>query len=108
MRSGSNGQAEENSQLGPWVLHSSGGKPISTHEASKTFIEALKQAMSEADDIELLYDVWEQNIETLRVLHRSTNERPGFVPSMVSHLRACAIDLEANHGHQGACTHEDR
>ena len=74
LRSGSNGQAEENSQLGPWVLHSSGGKPISTHEASKTFIEALKQAMSEADDIELLYDVWEQNIETLRVLHRSTNE----------------------------------
>ena len=49
--------------------------------------------MSEAHDIELLYDVWEQNIETLRALHRSTNERPGIVPTMVSHLRACAIDL---------------
>ena len=37
----------------------------------KSFVEALKQAMSETHDIELLYDVWEQNIETLRVLHRS-------------------------------------
>ena len=93
LRSGSNGQAEENSLIGPWVLHSSSGKPISTHDASKTFIEALKQAMSEADDIELLYDVWEQNIETLRVLHRSANGRRGVVPTMISHLRACAVEL---------------
>ena len=49
--------------------------------------------MGEVHDIELLYDVWEQNIETLRVLHRSTNERPGIVPTMVSHLRVCAVDL---------------
>ena len=27
------------------------------------------------------------------VLHRSTSERPGIVPTMVSHLRACAVDL---------------
>jgi hypothetical protein len=49
--------------------------------------------MSEVYDIELLYDIWEQNIETLRVLHRSTRERPGVVPAMVSHLRGCAVDL---------------
>jgi hypothetical protein len=48
--------------------------------------------MSEAHDIELLYDVWEQNIETLRVLHRSSKGRPGIVPTMVSHLRVCAVD----------------
>ena len=69
------------------------GKPVSSHDTAKSFVEALKQAMSEAHDIELLYDVWEQNIETLRVLHRSTNERPGIVPTMVSHLRACAVAL---------------
>ena len=83
----------ESSQIGPWVLRSSTGKPVSSHDTAKSFVEALKQAMSEAHDIELLYDVWEQNIETLRVLHRSTNERPGIVPTMVSHLRACAVDL---------------
>ena len=42
------------------------------HQAS--FAGALRKAMSEADDIELLFDVWEQNVETLRVLHRSSNE----------------------------------
>ena len=90
---GASRASAENSQIGPWVLRSSTGKPVSSHDTAKSFVEALKQAMSEADDIELLYDVWEQNIETLRVLHRSTNERPGIVPTMVSHLRACAVDL---------------
>ena len=83
----------ETSQIGPWVLRSSTGKPVSSHDTSTDFVKALRQAMSEAYDIELLYDVWEQNIEALRVLHRSTNERPGIVPTMVSHLRACAVDL---------------
>ena len=93
VRSGSNRHVQENSPIGPWVFCSSSGKPVSTHDTSETFIKALKQAMVEADDIELLYDLWERNIETLRVLHRSSNERPGIVPSMVSHLRTCAIDL---------------
>ena len=74
----------------------------SSHDTSESFVEALKQAMSEADDIELLYDVWEQNIETLRVLHRSSNERPGIVPTMVSHLRACAVDLVRRASNGGA------
>ena len=90
---GASPSSGETLQSGPWVLRSSTRKPISSHDTAKSFIEALQQAMSEAHDIELLYDVWEQNIETLRVLHRSTNERPGVVPTMVSHLRACAVDL---------------
>jgi len=83
----------ETLQSGPWVLRSSTGKPVSSHDTAKSFIEALKQDMTEAHDIELLYDVLEQNIETLRVLHRSSNERPGIVPTMVGHLRVCAVDL---------------
>jgi DNA recombination protein Rad52 len=82
-----------NQQFGPWVLSSAVGKPVSSHDTPKDFVEALRRAMSEAHDIELLYDVWEQNIETLRVLHRSANDRPGIVPTMVRHLRACAVDL---------------
>jgi DNA recombination protein Rad52 len=92
-RGASTGHAGDSSQVGPWVLRSSAGKLVSSHDTAKSFVEALKPAMSEVDDIELLYDVWEQNIETLRVLHRSINERPGVVPTMVSHLRACAVDL---------------
>ena len=77
---GASGASGETVQIGPGVLRSSTGKPVSSHETAKSFVEALKQAMSEAHDIELLYDFWEQNIETLRVLHRSTNERPASFP----------------------------
>jgi DNA recombination protein Rad52 len=93
VRSASAGQKEETSQVGPWVLRSNTGKPLSSYDTPKEFVEALKHTMSEAHDIELLYDVWEQNIEALRAVHRSTNERPGVIPTMVKHLRACAVDL---------------
>ena len=96
------GKANENSQVGPWVLRSETGKVVSSHNTSDGFLEALRRAMSDAEDVELLYDVWEQNIETLRILHRSSNPRPGIVPPMVSHLRACAIDLVRRASNGGA------
>ena len=67
-------------QAGPWVLRSRVGAPIASHDKPEDFVEALRRAMSDAHDIELLYDLWEQNIETLRILHRCINERPGIVP----------------------------
>ena len=94
-------QANKIPQIGPWVLRSANSKPVSSHDTSSDFVEALRRAMSEAHDIELLYDVWEQNIETLRALHRLTNERRGIVPGMVSHLRACAVDFVRRAGNGG-------
>jgi Rad52/22 family double-strand break repair protein len=99
------GQENQSLESGPWVLRSSTGKPVSSHDTSSGFIDALKRAMSDSQDIELLYDLWEANIETLRLIHRSANERPGIVPTMVSHLRSCAVDLvkRASNGNaQGA------
>ena len=58
--------------------------------------------MSDAHDVELLYDLWEQNIETLRILHRCINETPGIVPVLVGHLRACAIALVKRASNAGA------
>jgi hypothetical protein len=92
-RSQSTGLTEENLPVGPWVLRSNTGEPVSSHDTAKAFVEALKQAMGDANDIELLYDVWEANIETLRLIHRSSSERPGVVPTMVRHLRTCAVNL---------------
>ena len=80
-------------QAGPWVLCSATGVSIASHDNPKDFVEALRRAMSDARDIELLYDVWEQNIETVRALHRQTKQEPGIVPKLVSHLRACAVAL---------------
>ena len=50
---------------GPWVLRSPAGSSVSSHDTPTAFIVALRRAMTEAKDIELLYDVWEQNIDTL-------------------------------------------
>jgi DNA recombination protein Rad52 len=78
---------------GPWVLRSAAGSPVSSHDTLTAFIAALRRAMIEAKDIEVLYDLWEQNIDTLRALHRYSKEEPGIVPKLVAHLRSCAIGL---------------
>ena len=53
----------------------------------------LRQAMTEAKDIELLYDLWEQNVDTLRTLQRYSKEESGIVTKLVAHLRLCAVGL---------------
>jgi len=78
---------------GPWVLRSDDGSSVSSHDTQTAFVAALRRAMTEAKDIELLYDVWERNIETLRALHRSSKEEPGIVSKLIAHLRSCAIGL---------------
>src|SRR5262249_278474 len=75
---------------GPWVLRSAAGLSVSSHDTATAYIAALSRAMIEAKDIELLYDLWEQNIETLRTLHRYSKEEPGIVRKLVTHLRSCA------------------
>src|SRR6188768_38056 len=47
--------------------------------------------MTEAKDIELLYDLWEQNI--LRTLQRYSKEESGIIRKLVAHLRLCAVGL---------------
>jgi DNA recombination protein Rad52 len=83
----------EKSHSGPWVLRSATALSISSHDNPKLFVDALRQVMSEARDIELLYDVWEQNIDTLRAVHRSWSGKASIIPEMVAHLRACAVAL---------------
>src|SRR5262245_44959439 len=44
---------------GPWVLRSDAGSSVSSHDTPTAFVAALRRAMTEAKDIELLYGVWE-------------------------------------------------
>jgi DNA recombination protein Rad52 len=85
--------AVDKSHSGPWVLRSGTGAAVASYEKPADFVEGLRRTMSGAHDIELLYNVWEQNIEVLRAVHRSPNGKPGIVPEMVRHLRACAVAL---------------
>ena len=93
---------------GPWPLRAADGAEIANYLGSNDFIAALRRSMSDAEDIETLYDLWEQNINTLRAIHRNSKDRSDLVPELVKHLRACAIALvkRASDGNQGASNEE--
>jgi DNA recombination protein Rad52 len=80
---------------GPWVVHSAGAikgsfdKPVN-------FAQALRAAMTEARDIERLFEIWEQNVATVRELNASREKfglEIGFAPSLVAHLKSCAVAM---------------
>ena len=53
--------------------------------------------MSEAEDIELLFAIWEQNVETVRAVNRVLRQdqlpKSRIAPQLVAHLKRCAITL---------------
>ena len=83
--------------LGPWIIRSATGAEEASFDKPSEFAGALHKAMSEANDIELLFAVWEQNVDTVRALNRSLKQdalpRSGIAPQLVNHLKQCAIAL---------------
>ena len=81
----------------PWVLRSASGADEASFDTPSEFAGALRNSMTEARDIELLFAVWEQNVETVRTLNRSLKQdslpKSGIAPQLVSHLKQCAIAL---------------
>jgi hypothetical protein len=71
--------------IGPWVVRSASGADETSFDQPSEFAAALRQAMSEARDIEPLFAMWEQNVETVRALNRSLKQaslpRSGIAPS---------------------------
>jgi DNA recombination protein Rad52 len=60
--------------LGPWVLRSESGTERSSFSKPSEFASALRAALSEARDIEILFALWEQNVETVRAINRSLDQ----------------------------------
>jgi DNA recombination protein Rad52 len=94
-----NGKASSAKDLatGPWVLRSATGAAGATFDKPNDFAEALRKAMSGAPDIEFLFAIWEQNVETVRALNKCLRQealpRSGVAPQLVAHLKDCAIAL---------------
>jgi hypothetical protein len=92
---------------GPWVLHSASGTEEASFDQPSEFAGVLRKSMSEARDIELLFAIWEQNVETVRALNRSLKQdalpKSGIAPQLVSHLKQCAIAL-VKHQSQPNCS----
>ena len=83
--------------IGPWVLRSVTGAEEASFDKPSEFAGALRKAMTAANDIELLFAIWEQNVDTVRALNRSLKQdqlaKSGIAPQLVSHLKHCAIEL---------------
>ena len=113
----------EPQETGPWVLRSATGASQLTLEKPEVFAAELRKAMDNAQDIEALFAVWEQNVETVRAINRHLKERTpvsgALAQDLVAHLKACAVSLakpvqtpdascvERNVSANGKCTFKD-
>ena len=65
--------------------------------------------MSDAQDIELLFAIWEQNVEMVRALNRACKDAPnaGIAQNLVAYLKVCAVSLTKGRGTVSAATPAD-
>jgi recombination DNA repair RAD52 pathway protein len=80
---------------GPWLLSLPSGAGQSFNRADE-FIAALSKALTEANDIEQLFGIWERNVDTMRAINRQTNRstpRGVIAHNLVAQLKSRAIAL---------------
>jgi hypothetical protein len=77
---------------GPWSLRASDGKAEQSFAKPDEFAAALRAALSQAQTVELLFAIWEQNVHTVRALNKCspTGER---AEALVAHFKQCAANL---------------
>ena len=79
------------------MLRTSQGDSGASFDKPDEFAEALRVAMTKATGIELLFAIWEQNVDTVRLLNKCLNReggaKAGLAQSLVAHLKHCAISL---------------
>ena len=83
---------QEKTQRGPWALRSANGTVLEGFDHPNSFVGALRKAMSDSHDVEMLYDIWEHNIEALRDIDGIDGKRV-VISALIAHLRACALEL---------------
>ena len=71
----------EVSSNGPWEMRSATCADAARFSKPADFVNALRQAMTKARDIEGLFDIWEENVVNVRELNASRKQLgldPGF------------------------------
>ena len=84
-----------------WTLRTDKGAEGPSFDTPEDFAQALRKAMAGITNIEHLFELWEQNVETVRALNRHLN-RDGkggdLAQSLVAHLKQCAVALAKDPG----------
>ncbi len=78
-----------------WTLREENGTQ-QTFDTPEAFATALETALSALPDIERLFALWEDNVETVRALNRYLNRQGKdghLAQDLVAHLKQCAVAL---------------
>lgn len=78
------------------TLLTASGEPQQTCDSAEHFLVELREAMSKTASIEALFAVWEQNLDSVRLINkhlRSTLRKDISAHDLVAHLRSCAVAL---------------
>jgi recombination DNA repair RAD52 pathway protein len=80
---------------GPWLFSLPSGAGQSFDRADE-FVAALRKALSDTNDIEQLFAIWEHNVDAVRAISKHTSRsltRGGTAQNLAAHLKGRAIAL---------------
>jgi hypothetical protein len=86
---------------GPWLLSLPSGAGQS-FDRSDEFLAGLRKALTDTNDIEQLFAIWERNVDAVRAINKYTNRsttRGMIAQNLIAHLKSRAIAL-AKRGNQ--------
>ena len=66
---------------GPWLLSLPSGAGQS-FDRSDEFIAALRKALTDTNDIEQLFAIWERNVDAVRAINKQPTAQPRGVSSL--------------------------
>jgi DNA recombination protein Rad52 len=84
-----------------WTLRTDKGAAGPCFDKPEDFAQALKKTMAGVMDIERLFGLWEQNVDTVRAMNRSLKREckgGDLAQSLVAHLKQCAVALAKDPG----------
>ena len=97
-------RAEDVRSLAPWILRGASGEEQARYDKPSEFALGLREALDAAQDIEGLFAVWEQNVDTVRAMNRSLKQnhlrKSGAASQLVAHLKRCAVALANPSNHR--------
>lgn len=84
---------KDESPPAPLAHYSAAGEVLTVFDNPKAFAQALHEAMLDAGHVDDLFALWQQNVETVRALHRLHRWNPELGVdgiALVTHLKTCA------------------
>lgn len=87
-------RSTSDAEANQFVLRTAAGATGPVFDDPQKFAEALRKSMSEANDIEILFAVWDNNVVTVRNLNKRLELRgKGPAQGLATHLKNRAIAL---------------